>query len=348
MQTPATYFLLLFVLLAATAGVWGQVGVNLVPNPSFEEYSECPEEFHITSWDGYPHGAWETVSPPNDWYNPTYASPDFFSTCFNSSNNGVGVPSNYYGYQNARTGDSYIGLVIENCINENCILDSLFHIREYIQAELSSETIAGHNYRVSCYVSLADNCGWASNGLGIYLSSTPITDNIETALYLEPQVLSDSIIVEKTKWVLIGSEVTLNEPVKYISIGGFSSLNDTNNVNIPQSGSLHYSYYYIDDVSLIEVEEVDTNANDSLFVDSQLTNIITPNGDGINDHFLPNLNFEYLIQIYNRWGSLVYSGENQGWAPTNNTPTGVYFFYIRTTSPNIPIQTRSGTLTLLR
>ena len=44
-----------------------------------------------------------------------------------------------------------------------------------------------------------------------------------------------------------------------------------------------------------------------------LPNVITPNGDGINDAFIPQLEGDFLslkMEIYNRWGKRVYQQEN--------------------------------------
>ena len=66
--------------------------VNLVPNPSFEDYTQCPTGFdqidRATGWSSYA------------------ASPDYFNSCANSSG-AVGVPSNTWGYQNAKDGNGY-------------------------------------------------------------------------------------------------------------------------------------------------------------------------------------------------------------------------------------------------
>jgi gliding motility-associated-like protein len=59
-------------------------------------------------------------------------------------------------------------------------------------------------------------------------------------------------------------------------------------------------------------------------------NVITPNGDGINDFFqITNIEYypENNLQIFNRWGTLIYETEgynNQWKAP--DIPDGVYFY----------------------
>lgn len=80
-------------------------------------------------------------------------------------------------------------------------------------------------------------------------------------------------------------------------------------------------------------------------------NIITPNGDGINDELTLDSQFsecqDYSIRIYNRWGNMVYSytkgqtpfdGQTQLGAGLSN---GVYFYIIR--SGNVE---KNGTLTV--
>ncbi len=70
--------------------------------------------------------------------------------------------------------------------------------------------------------------------------------------------------------------------------------------------------------------------------DFYLPNAFTPNGDGINDVFLPTaldiLNFEF--DIYTTWGEKVFASNNQqqGWDGTykgKNCPQGIYLYKIR-------------------
>jgi gliding motility-associated-like protein len=67
-------------------------------------------------------------------------------------------------------------------------------------------------------------------------------------------------------------------------------------------------------------------------------NAFTPNGDGMNDRFMPHLvNIdEYDFFVYNRWGQLLFSSTGNtgssadGWDGTFNgemQPLGVYVYY---------------------
>ena len=68
-----------------------------------------------------------------------------------------------------------------------------------------------------------------------------------------------------------------------------------------------------------------------------MPNIFTPNGDGTNDVFLLKdlgLN-QFTIEIVDRWGIVVYSGDQNTSAWDGRTPTGLicsdgtYFYLIK-------------------
>jgi gliding motility-associated-like protein len=69
--------------------------------------------------------------------------------------------------------------------------------------------------------------------------------------------------------------------------------------------------------------------------DIQFPTAFTPNGDGINDRFMPlgkNI-LSYKLNIYNRWGELVHTSDEtqQGWDGTfrgQSVPSGGYYFTI--------------------
>jgi gliding motility-associated-like protein len=63
-------------------------------------------------------------------------------------------------------------------------------------------------------------------------------------------------------------------------------------------------------------------------------NIITPNGDGVNDYFvvsnLDMLDYNWSLEIYNRWGKRVFSATPylNDW-DADNLSDGVYFYMLR-------------------
>lgn len=81
-------------------------------------------------------------------------------------------------------------------------------------------------------------------------------------------------------------------------------------------------------------------------------NYVTPNGDGINDSFfvagLRNIFPNFKMNIYNRWGNLVWTGDHskEDWngianvdkvGPESNTvPVGTYYFVLELNEPEYP------------
>lgn len=84
-------------------------------------------------------------------------------------------------------------------------------------------------------------------------------------------------------------------------------------------------------------------------------NIFSPNGDGNNDVFYvegTNLN-EFNLQIYNRWGELIYDSDDQsqGWDGTQNGKplnNAVFVYMISYTDTNGEQQVISGNVTLMK
>lgn len=123
---------------------------NLVPNPSFEDTVSCPTNVGQISkavgWSSYRN------------------SPDYFSTCNSST---VGVPSNIYDYQYARTGNSYAGFYSYSP-----------NAREFIGTQLNQTLLIGQKYFVSLYVSRPVN-----NILGLNIAINKIGIRFSTVSY---------------------------------------------------------------------------------------------------------------------------------------------------------------------
>lgn len=88
----------------------------------------------------------------------------------------------------------------------------------------------------------------------------------------------------------------------------------------------------------------------------EMPNAFTPNNDGVNDFFEPvsaeNVQ-AFEIRIFNRWGSLVYEGQNssEGWDGTfGNRPCteGTYFWVVQYHTADNKQEYLEGSLTLMR
>ncbi|HMQ49130.1 MAG TPA: cohesin domain-containing protein [Saprospiraceae bacterium] len=85
--------------------------------------------------------------------------------------------------------------------------------------------------------------------------------------------------------------------------------------------------------------------------------VITPDGNGTNDEFIIFCVNDYPdnhLEIYNRWGQLVFEADNYDntWEGTTGSgeplPEGPYYYVLEYTSPEGTIIQRKGSLTILR
>src|SRR5438045_1941266 len=72
------------------------VAQNLVTNPGFENYVNCP------TTDGQ-------INMSMDWSDPTGTGPDYFNSCATYAS-GYSVPSNDLGNMDPHTGNAYAGV----------------------------------------------------------------------------------------------------------------------------------------------------------------------------------------------------------------------------------------------
>ena len=75
----------------------------------------------------------------------------------------------------------------------------------------------------------------------------------------------------------------------------------------------------------------------------------TPNDDDMNEVFEPIINAaqSYIMKIYDRWGGIIYQGENQGW-DGKNAPSGQYFYSIEVIDYKNKIEKEVGQVTLIK
>ena len=75
----------------------------------------------------------------------------------------------------------------------------------------------------------------------------------------------------------------------------------------------------------------------------------TPNGDGMNEVFEPIISGakSYTMKIYDRWGGIIYKGENKSW-DGKNTPKGLYSYSIEIIDYKNKIDREVGQVTLVK
>ena len=217
-------------------------GQNLVLNPSFEDTIPC-SIFPINNFQQLPCTGWYWASGGSvDYFNEQY----HYLNCPSSP-----VPTNPFGYQYARTGIAYCGFAL--------YLAPIFQpndYREYLGGQLLDTLKQGHTYCVSFYVVKSDSGKYYTSDIGMYLSPDSSVD-YSTGLNLPyaPQIINtNGIIYDPLNWTQISGTYVAGGGEKYFIIGNFNNdanttLDSNNQIN---NAFTAFSYYYIDDVSVID------------------------------------------------------------------------------------------------
>jgi hypothetical protein len=238
------------ILILVCASLISKAQTNFVKNPSFEKYDTCP----------YKSG--QVVFAKN-WQNaivPNFSRGiEYFNNCA-VSNFYSGCPSNGSFYQEPHNGDGIIGIQLFYDNSAPFPPPPLpFKNRESLQSILQKTLSSGKAYCVSFWVNLAEASGYAHNKIGAYLDNGTINTLADSAgeeiTTVIPQIYTDSIIKDTANWIKIeGSFIAIGNE-SYITIGNFFANSVTNNIitnywfKYPQ-----YSYYLIDDVSVIPID----------------------------------------------------------------------------------------------
>ncbi|MGC9375457.1 MAG: hypothetical protein ACP5DQ_10515 [Bacteroidales bacterium] len=244
---------ILFILLFVVSFSVNLFAQNLVPNPSFEEYDECPYDMTI-----YPQ---KKLIP--HWYMPNRGTSDYFNGCTNLQ---VSVPANFIGNLWAYDGQAYAGIVLLELHVEDTVGQKDQDYREYLQAKLERPLIEDKYYRVTLHFAVATYSTYAVNHLGVYFSQKQIK-NRRTFKTLEykPQLVipEDTIFTETNIWYTLDDTIKASGGEKFITIGNFYPDKDTDfkkldisQFNLPLQDHINkngLAYYYIDMVSVEEL-----------------------------------------------------------------------------------------------
>jgi len=274
---------------------------NLVPNPSFELYTQCPNTVddigYLTEWRALTNHL---------------GTPDFFNICATTSI--VSVPQNQLGTQIPFDGNAYAGLITYSDTDT---------YREYIYAHLTSPLIAGQTYFVSLYVSLAENSRYASNNIGAYLSQTPLIGNgTWYPLNITPNIWSPNVIVNQTDWTLISGTYQALGNEQYITLGNFHNDANTTFPTINSGITFPSSYYYIDQVI------VSTTMSNHEFNRKKI--ITTPNPTNDEFSFIGDESeVVKKIELYDQYGrsAKIFNASETSFR-IKELPTGIYYLTI--------------------
>lgn|GEM_PF-5182985 len=330
MQKAFVCFLFYFVYNNAIAQ-------NLVMNPSFEEYYQCPTGTYNVEDCKY-------VFNPNcantSDLNCAY-SPDYFNACASISSN-ANVPNTGFAYQTAKEGDAFVGIGIQLQYQFDGKLVNDY--REFFQIKLSEILKEGNHYTFSFYVNRANKPYFniTINQLGLnFVTDSVIYGNTPLWHIMEADWVSNEYIMDTLGWQKLSGEYVAKGGEKWVIVGNFypedgfpyKEVNDS----FPYQKAV---YLFIDDFS---VEKAPIH----------IPNVLTPNQDGVNDLWTTGGEVEE-IHILNRWGNEVFSagkdfngwnGENKNGTPCSN---GVYYYLLTEKIDKNKPQTHTGFITLIR
>lgn len=239
---------------------------NLVYNPSFEIYSNCPD------------------GPGKLWYATGCSSPpqneaEYLNSC--STSPAFSVPNQMNAnYQIAHSGEAFVGIL-------------LYHsgdYRENLQMKLVSPLVNNKTYHVEFWTNRASGSfggKYAVNNIGLSFrnSFTDTTQDSWNSSFLpySPDIMkfTNPIISDTLNWVRINGVYKANGTEVFIVIGNFFSNSETDTLDtrdiIDQSLD---AYYFFDDVSVEEINvpfwryyDTLVNYGDSVLIGPALTGL---------------------------------------------------------------------------
>ena len=243
--------------------------INLVPNPSFEEYNHCPDmidEAKYAYWTGL-----DTVWSPPDWAHAIFGAPEYCNVC--SSNLAVTIPGDHTGYfyHYPRTGKGM--MQVNMFYDEGYMSGGPQQMRDYLQKRLFNPLINGKKYKVTFYVSSESFSYYSVNHIGAYFDDGTIdtthhpgwTQTQYNPQIIENAIINDTAVGDSTTWIKIQDTFTARGNEKFITIGQFTDRAHTNFIAIKDTtGGNFSSLYLVDDVSVIDCANVPFAGNDTL------------------------------------------------------------------------------------
>jgi outer membrane protein OmpA-like peptidoglycan-associated protein len=218
----------------------GVLAQNLVPNPGFEQYRNCPR--HLGNFQ-------EDVAI---WTTPTLGSTDYFHLCSQH----MGTPENFNGAQTTLDGKGYAGFYAY----------APGDYREYLQVALKAPLREGKSYKLSFHVSLAERSDFAVRDFGVLFSNAPLSLKTKKPItrgkryairentyhYLE--IKSDGFATDTSGWIRVETEFQARGSERYLILGNFRPNRETR-TRATRRRSNKGAYYYLDQVELSENRE---------------------------------------------------------------------------------------------
>lgn len=237
---------LLVILPLSCMTLWAQKGNkgaeesdNLIENGSFESTTGKIKKL-------------SQIDLATGWSSPTGVKADLFVPSDKLPD--IGTPKNLYGKEEPKDGSNYAGIVAYS-YNDKMP-------RSYIMTKLKAPLKKGQKYCVQFYVSLAELSKYSVNQVGAHLSKKPFGTDTKSSIIEKTHVLhSDNKIFNANyNWDKVCATFTAEGGEKYITIGNFANNDQTKNERNKKVADFKgtpiiAAYYFIDDVSVVMLEE---------------------------------------------------------------------------------------------
>lgn len=231
-------------------------GQNLVPNPGFEEYIDCPEKKYIS---GYIKG-WNNLQL-NSNQNPVVS--DYFNLKCQITN---GLYFEMPRDNPPRSGDGMLGAFQFKFQVYTVIWDTTGRLNKgYLYCKLEQALEIGKTYSLKFYTKFAlsrqfrngsiDRVGAVlsvQNPDQLFLYNGPNSSYIGPAPIVETKLGKN--LTDSTFWVPITRTFVADKPYQYLILGHFSTLDDNTIKNFFAGSNAYNAYYLFDDVSLRQVD----------------------------------------------------------------------------------------------
>lgn len=215
-------------------------GQNLVPNWSFEEYTECPDNGgqleHATGWVRI------------------QGTPEYYNAC--ATDPAPAVPNNKLGYQAPHWGNAYAGIIVY-CDSAWDTFPEL--LREIIGVALEEPLTPEVPVYVSFWVSPGafgmpgTQARWTTNGVGLRFTFAPLVSQLGSPAANDANVQLGSILLDTAGWTLVAGTFIPDSAYDAIEIGNFVSDSLLTPYLIDPTGNYGIGYAYVDDVCISQI-----------------------------------------------------------------------------------------------
>lgn len=214
-----------FLFFTVSAIIKAQEGMNLVPNPSFEDTIQCPQFYG-------------DVDDSCEYWRSFKGSPDYIHGC------NPAIEADLVESLQPQSADAYVGFLTYGITTPD-------FLREQVGVELTSPLIIGETYYVSFFVAMAytpHQLNIATNNLGALFTTYSFYDLMLDISNLNFSHINESSIISENDWVKISGSFVADSAYTYLIIGNFYDDIQTDTLNLSFTVAQQRTYFGVDDI----------------------------------------------------------------------------------------------------